>query len=211
MGSFNLYNLLASVGAVLQLKNDFKIEDILEKITNFRGVVGRMELLSVIEKNGHKMQILSDYAHTPDAVENVLRSLSGEKYIIALIGAGGDRDKSKRPLMAKKAWQNSDFLFLTSDNPRSEEPEDILKDMEEGISGQEKYDVILDRKEAINKAIELGLKKTKGKDVVLAILGKGDENYMEIKGKKVAYSDREVVDSSYKLKVASCKRQKKGG
>ncbi len=194
-GEFNLSNILASLGAIIQTTN-LKIEDILAKMADFRGVGGRMELVYEKEQGGVKMEVLIDYAHTPDAIENVLKSLkSGGKKIITVVGAGGNRDREKRPLMAQSALENSDYLFLTSDNPRWEEPEKILKDMEGGIKGRENYLVVENRVEAVEKAFRKSeeiLKK--GENVILTILGKGDEDYMEIKGEKNSYSDKEVIE-----------------
>ncbi len=199
IGKFNIYNILAAVGTVTEL-TDLKMVEILENLADFSGVAGRMELLKDIEKKGSKMEIFSDYAHTPDAIENVLSSIDKSKKIITVIGAGGDRDASKRPIMAKVSAENSDFVFLTSDNPRTEKPENILSDMEKGVVGGFKnYQIITDRKKAIEKAIKKAEEFLENNhSVVVAILGKGDEDYIEIMGKKISYSDREEVEKYFK-------------
>ena len=135
-----------------------------------------------------------DYAHTPDAIENVLSTIRGlvgkNNMVITVVGAGGDRDKTKRPEMAEAACRYSDRVILTSDNPRSEEPGDILRDMQAGVKEEDqgKVKVLADRKEAIYEAIRMA---SKG-DIVL-VAGKGHENYQEIKGIKHHFDDKEVV------------------
>lgn len=194
IGQFNLYNILAAVGAVIAVTK-LEIDKTLRYLSDFSGVAGRMELLHDVSKNNAKMEVFSDYAHTPDATENVLTSIPKDKKIITVIGAGGDRDASKRPIMAKIATENSDYVFLTSDNPRTEKVENILADMEKGVKDNYKnYVVVEDRKEAIEKAIQkaeefLG----NGDSVVVAILGKGDEDYIDIMGEKIPYSDKKEV------------------
>jgi UDP-N-acetylmuramoyl-L-alanyl-D-glutamate--2,6-diaminopimelate ligase len=132
-----------------------------------------------------------DYAHTPDALENVLKTIwdlkgTGQK-IITVVGCGGDRDKTKRPLMAKIACQLSDVILLTSDNPRSEEPEQILKDMQAGVpsSDKEKVNVIILREEAIKEACRIAT----ARDIIL-VAGKGHETYQEIQGERFDFDDR---------------------
>ena len=135
-----------------------------------------------------------DYSHTPDALTNVLNAIhevsSGKGNIITVVGCGGNRDKGKRPIMAKEAARLSDFVILTSDNPRFEEPEDIIQDMMEGLTdvSHKKYLKITDRKEAIRTACILA----KTGDVIL-IAGKGHEDYQEVKGIKHHFDDREIV------------------
>jgi UDP-N-acetylmuramoyl-L-alanyl-D-glutamate--2,6-diaminopimelate ligase len=135
-----------------------------------------------------------DYAHTPDALLNVLATIKklrqGSEQIITVVGCGGDRDKTKRPVMGEVACEHSDKAIFTSDNPRSEDPEQIIKDMEEGltVSARRKYITIADRKQAIKTAISLA----KPGDIVL-IAGKGHEKYQEIKGVKHHFDDKEVV------------------
>ena len=199
IGKFNLYNLLGGIALVKKL-TDLDLEKIIKSAENFTGVAGRMEILFEHQKADKKIEVFSDYAHTPDAIEKVLNSLDKNSKIISLIGAGGDRDKSKRPLMAEFAAKNSDFVFLTSDNPRTEKPENILKDMEEGVKEKyQNYEIILDRKEAIKKALKKAEEIFKsGDSVFVAILGKGDEDYIDINNQKIPYSDREEV-KNYKF------------
>ncbi len=184
IGDFNLYNFLASTGALLKL--NFKMNDILEKLSRFKSVPGRMEIIFQNEN----IKILTDFAHTPDAIEKVLKSIKNNGKIYTILGAGGDRDKEKRPIMAENACENSDFVFFTSDNPRNEDPEKILNDMTKNLK-HKNWTKITDRKKAVKKAIEeIFNKKDKA---ILILLGKGDENYIEIKNKKIKYSDREEV------------------
>lgn len=177
VGLFNLYNILAA----LTLLKELGIEDekISKALSEFKGVAGRMELVA---KN-----IIVDFAHTPDGIEKVLSSMK-DKNLIVLFGAGGNRDKSKRALMAKVAKKYASKLIITSDNPRNEEPMDIINDILSGIEKDETVFVEVDRKKAIKKALEL----RKNDDFVL-ILGKGDENYQEIKNVKYPFNDKEIV------------------
>lgn len=187
-GKFNAYNLLSVYGASILL--GFAEEDVLLKMSMLVPVAGRFQTF----QSPRGYTAIVDYAHTPDALVNVLNSIReviGNKgKIITVVGAGGNRDKGKRPIMAKEAAQRSDKLILTSDNPRFENPEDILHDMEEGLDNEARRHTlkITDRKEAIKAATqfaELG-------DVVL-IAGKGHEDYQEIEGVKHHFDDREVV------------------
>lgn len=194
IGEFNLYNILASIVAIDKTSN-IGMFRIIENIADFTGVAGRMELIAEKTKKSSKIEVFSDYAHTPDAIKNVLESISKESHVITIIGSGGDRDSTKRPIMSKVACKNSYFVFLTSDNPRSESPEDILKDMEKGVDGLYKnYEVVVDRKKAIKMALaESERILSTCRSVTVAILGKGDEDYMEILGKKIPYSDKSEV------------------
>jgi UDP-N-acetylmuramoyl-L-alanyl-D-glutamate--2,6-diaminopimelate ligase len=139
-----------------------------------------------------------DYAHTPDALVNVLNAIQDvmmdKGKIITVVGAGGNRDKGKRPIMAKESVQNSDYLIITSDNPRFEEPQDIINDMLVGLDtkDKEKTTVFIDRKEAIRSACALA----QAGDVIL-IAGKGHENYQEIKGMKHHFDDKEVIENAF--------------
>jgi len=141
-----------------------------------------------------------DYAHTPDALLNVLSTIKnlrkGNEQIITVVGCGGDRDKTKRPLMAEVAAEHSDKLILTSDNPRSEDPEQLLKDMEAGLNtaAKRKTISIADRKEAIKTAIQF----SKEEDILL-IAGKGHEKYQEIKGVKTPFDDKQVLKEFFEL------------
>lgn len=188
LGLFNVYNLLAVYGAACLLGQ--KTEDILPILSLLKPVEGRFEV--IISKKGYIAVV--DYAHTPDALVNVLETIrellpEGGK-LITIVGAGGNRDKGKRPIMAKEASKFSDQFILTSDNPRFEEPEDILKDMVEGVpvDKQSKMLQILDRAQAIKTGLMLAEKN----DVVL-IAGKGHETYQEIKGVRHHFDDREQV------------------
>jgi UDP-N-acetylmuramoyl-L-alanyl-D-glutamate--2,6-diaminopimelate ligase len=142
-------------------------------------VPGRMEIVS------KEPLVIVDFAHTPDGMEKVLSSVEGKKVVV--FGAGGNRDRDKRHLMGEVASKWADFIFVTNDNPRCEEPEEIAKDIIKGIN--KPYKMILDRKKAICEALNYA----KENNAVLFILGKGDENYIEYCNKRVDYSDREVV------------------
>ena len=187
-GRFNAYNLLAVYGSAIQL--GFSTEEVLVAMTQLVPVAGRFQTLT--SPRGYTAIV--DYAHTPDALVNVLNSIKeviGNKgHIITVVGAGGNRDKGKRPIMAREAATRSDRVILTSDNPRDEEPEDILHDMEEGLDNELKTRVlkITNRKEAIRTATILA----QPGDVVL-VAGKGHEDYQEIKGVKHHFDDKEVL------------------
>ncbi len=179
-GFFNLYNILAAIAAV-DLVTDKNLEDIVEVVDNFAGVSGRME---VVSKDPF---VIVDFAHTPDGMEKVLNALK-EKDIVVVFGAGGDRDKLKRPLMGKVAEHLAKKIIITSDNPRNEDPQAIVDDILKGIDDKENVTVELNRKEAIKKALEI-----KEENEIVAILGKGDEEYQIIYDKKFPFDDREVV------------------
>lgn len=166
-GKFNIYNALASFAAALV--SNIPIKDIISSLEEIEGVKGRFELV----KAGQEFSVIVDYAHTPEALENVLKTIKqfAENEIYVVVGCGGDRDKTKRPLMAQIACQYATKPIFTSDNPRSEDPVFILQDMENGVLGQS-YQSIVDRKEAIQYAIG----HAKPGDVVL-IAGKGHETY----------------------------------
>ncbi len=191
-GDFNAYNLLAVYAAARLL--EWEPEQILEKMSLLAPVSGRFETLLSLEG----VVAVVDYAHTPDAVENVLSTIKGLKgkgnKVITVVGAGGDRDKTKRPEMAAAACRYSDRVILTSDNPRSEEPAAILADMQAGVKPEYRSSVltITDRKEAIRTAL---LMASKG-DIVL-IAGKGHENYQEIKGVKYPFDDKEIIQETF--------------
>ena len=179
-GLFNVYNLLAAIASV-KLLTSKPLKDICEVVENFAGVSGRMEVIS------HEPTIIVDFAHTPDGMEKVLDSLK-DRDISVVFGAGGNRDKSKRPLMGKVANRFAKKIYLTSDNPRDEEPEKILDDISVGITNKDKLKIIEDRQKAITKAIQ-----ELQKDEILLVLGKGDEDYQEVKGKKIKFSDKDVI------------------
>ena len=187
-GTFNAYNLTAVYAVLVEL--GFSSDEALVAISQSKGAEGRLEwLMGDAQKVG-----IVDYAHTPDALENVLKSISGMNtnggHIITVVGCGGDRDRSKRPVMAKVASELSDRLILTSDNPRSEDPEAILDEMEDGIPLHRKLSTlrITDRKNAIKTACSLA---DKG-DLIL-VAGKGHEKYQEIKGVKHPFDDKAVL------------------
>lgn len=188
VGNFNAYNVLAVYGTALLLEqNHAKVLTVLSRVT---GADGRFETLI----SSNKVIGIIDYAHTPDALENVLKTIvglrMGDAQVITVIGCGGDRDKTKRPEMAEVAVRLSDKVILTSDNPRSEDPKVILEDMEAGIpfNQKRKYFTITDRAEAINAACHLALTG----DIVL-VAGKGHETYQEVKGVRYPFDDKEVL------------------
>jgi UDP-N-acetylmuramoyl-L-alanyl-D-glutamate--2,6-diaminopimelate ligase len=195
IGNFNAYNILATYGTALLLEQDrAKVLMILSRIT---GAAGRFE--TIISPDG--IIGIVDYAHTPDALENVLKTIldlrQGTTQVITVVGCGGDRDKTKRPEMAEVAVRMSDKVIFTSDNPRSEEPLAILKDMEAGVPADKKrkYFTISDRREAIRAACHLALSG----DIVL-VAGKGHETYQEVKGVRHAFDDKEVLIESFNEK-----------
>jgi UDP-N-acetylmuramoyl-L-alanyl-D-glutamate--2,6-diaminopimelate ligase len=194
VGDFNAYNLLAVYGASMLLDQDS--DQVLTLLSSMKGAIGRFELISP----GSKFTAIVDYAHTPDALKNVLETIkevrSGNEQIITVVGCGGNRDRTKRPLMASIAARFSDKVVLTSDNPRDEEPMEIIKEMQAGIgpSDVRKTLVIADREEAIKTACMMAREK----DIVL-VAGKGHETYQEIKGIKYPFDDREVVERMMKL------------
>ncbi len=183
LGLFNLYNLLAASACVNELVKP-NLKDLEKAISGFGGVCGRVEQVA----NG----VIVDFAHTPDGIEKVLDTLKNKKLIV-VFGAGGDRDKTKRPLMGKIVEHFAKIAIITSDNPRSEEPKDIMNEILSGFQNPDKALMIEDRKEAINKALKL-----KEKDDLVVILGKGDENTQEIKGVKYPFSDKVVVNEILK-------------
>ena len=188
IGKFNVSNLLAVYGAAVMLGK--KPEDILVILSTLKSVNGRLD--PVRSPEGYTAIV--DYAHTPDALENVLNAihevLDGKGKVITVCGAGGNRDKGKRPLMAQEAVKQSDRVIITSDNPRFEEPEDIINDMLAGLDQKQMKKVIsiVDRREAIRTACMMAEKG----DVIL-IAGKGHEDYQEIQGVKHHFDDKEVV------------------
>ena len=188
IGKFNVSNLLAVYGAAVMLGK--KPEDILVILSTLKSVNGRLE--PILSPEGYTAIV--DYAHTPDALENVLNAihevLDGKGKVITVCGAGGNRDKGKRPLMAQEAVKQSDKVIITSDNPRFEEPQDIINDMLEGLDNKQMKKVIsiVDRREAIRTACMMAEKG----DVIL-IAGKGHEDYQEIQGVKHHFDDKEVV------------------
>ena len=194
IGKFNVSNLLAVYGAAIMLGQ--KPEDVLVVLSTLKSVSGRLDPI----RSPEGFTAIVDYAHTPDALENVLKAihevLDGKGKVITVCGAGGNRDKGKRPLMAQEAVKQSDRVIITSDNPRFEEPQDIINDMIAGLDKQQMKKVvcIVDRKEAIRTACMMAQKG----DVIL-IAGKGHEDYQEIKGVKHHFDDKEVVREIFSL------------
>ncbi|MDD6896076.1 MAG: UDP-N-acetylmuramoyl-L-alanyl-D-glutamate--2,6-diaminopimelate ligase [Prevotellaceae bacterium] len=188
IGKFNVSNLLAVYGAAVMLGK--KPDDVLVVLSTLKSVSGRLEPI----RSPEGFTAIVDYAHTPDALENVLNAihevLDGKGHVITVCGAGGNRDKGKRPLMAQEAVKQSDRVIITSDNPRFEEPQDIINDMLAGLTPQQMKKVvsIADRREAIRTACMMAAKG----DVIL-IAGKGHEDYQEVKGVKHHFDDREEV------------------
>lgn len=193
IGKFNVSNLLAVYGAAIMLGKD--PTDVLIAMSAMKPVNGRFEAL----RSPSGYTAIVDYAHTPDALENVLNAIhevmNGKKgSIITVCGCGGNRDKGKRPLMAQEAVRQSDKVILTSDNPRNEEPEDILKDMQAGLTAEQLASTltIVDRRQAIKTACMLAMEG----DVIL-IAGKGHEDYQIIKGVKHHFDDKEEVRACF--------------
>lgn len=186
-GFFNLYNLMGAIAAV-HLLTAKKLEDIADVVDNFAGVSGRMEQVC------EEPNVIVDFAHTPDGMQQVLNALK-EKELLVVFGAGGDRDTSKRPLMGRVAASLAKKVYITSDNPRNEDPELIIQDILSGIEDRTNVKIELNRR----KAIEMALKDQEDEEVVV-ILGKGDELYQIIYDKKLPFDDREVVRELLNLK-----------
>jgi UDP-N-acetylmuramoyl-L-alanyl-D-glutamate--2,6-diaminopimelate ligase len=195
IGEFNAYNLLSVYGVAICLGEGK--QEVLTALSELSGAEGRFDY---IVSPKEKVIAIVDYAHTPDALLNVLATIKklkkGFEQVITVVGCGGDRDKTKRPIMATAACEHSDRVIFTSDNPRSEDPVQIIKDMEEGLAPayRRKYISITDRKEAIKTAISLANKE----DIIL-VAGKGHEKYQEIKGIKNHFDDKEVVNDFFEL------------
>ncbi len=195
IGEFNAYNLLAVSAAALCLGEDK--QEVLRELSNLSGAEGRFDY---IVSSKEKIMGIVDYAHTPDALLNVLATIrnlrKANEQIITVVGCGGDRDKTKRPIMADVACEHSDKAIFTSDNPRSEDPLSIIQDMEEGVAVQNKRKQlsIADRKEAIKTAVTIA----KPEDIVL-VAGKGHEKYQEIKGIKYPFDDKSVLMEMFVL------------
>jgi UDP-N-acetylmuramoyl-L-alanyl-D-glutamate--2,6-diaminopimelate ligase len=192
IGKFNVSNLLAVYGTAVLLGMD--AAEVLRIISTLRPVSGRLEFLN--SPTGYTAIV--DYAHTPDALKNVLQTLAQirkQGKIISVVGAGGNRDKTKRPEMALEAVRASDTLILTSDNPRFEEPQAILDDMYAGVPAEVRKRVlsIVDRREAIRTACRLA-----GKGDYVLVAGKGHEDYQEIKGVKYPFDDKKIITEIFK-------------
>lgn len=194
IGDFNAYNLTGAYGAAVLLGED--PDEVLIQLSAMTGAPGRFERVLP----GSRITAIVDYAHTPDALKNVLETISafrtGQEQVITVVGCGGNRDKTKRPLMASIACKMSDKVVLTSDNPRDEDPMQIIRDMQSGVLPTEvkKTLVLADREEAIKTACMMA----KENDIVL-VAGKGHETYQEIKGVKYPFDDREVMERMIKL------------
>lgn len=195
IGEFNAYNLLAVYGAAVCLGQDK--EEVLRGLSSLSGAEGRFDY--TVSPN-EKIIGIVDYAHTPDALINVLATIQklrkGQEKIITVVGAGGDRDKTKRPLMGAAACEYSDKVIFTSDNPRSEDPEQIIRDIEDGLNtaAKRKFISITDRKEAIRTALNLA-----GPEDIVLIAGKGHEKYQEIKGVKYPFDDKQLLIELFEL------------
>ncbi len=186
-GFFNLYNITAAIGAV-KLLTEYSLREICDVVENFAGVSGRMEVVS------DRPLIIVDFAHTPDGMDKVLDSLK-EKKLSVVFGAGGNRDRTKRVQMGRIANRYGKKIYLTTDNPRHEDPLDIIEDIYEGISHKENVWIEPDRQQAIHRAID----ELEEEDILL-ILGKGDEEYIEIGEQKIPFDDRVVVRNYIKEK-----------
>lgn len=194
IGEFNAYNLLAVYGAAICLGR--QRDEVLTVLSMLTGAEGRFDY--IISSKG--IVGIIDYAHTPDALENVLSTIKklkkGHEQVITVVGCGGDRDKTKRPVMAQAACDLSDKAIFTSDNPRTEDPQQILRDMEEGLStaAKRKYITISDRREAIKTAVNLANEE----DIIL-VAGKGHEKYQDINGVKNHFDDKEVLKEMFEM------------
>lgn len=193
IGSFNAYNILSVYGAALELKEE-KLQ-ILTTLSNLHSPDGRFQFI----KTENNILGIVDYAHTPDALDNVLSTIhelrTGNEKLVTLVGCGGDRDKTKRPEMARIAAEGSDKVILTSDNPRSEDPQAIIEDMKAGLDPvlKKKAVTIIDRAEAIRTACML----VQPGDIIL-VAGKGHEKYQEVKGVRTPFDDMEVLTTNLK-------------
>lgn len=195
IGEFNAYNLLAVYGTAVCLGQDK--DTVLQILSSLDGAEGRFDYM--VSKQD-KIKGIVDYAHTPDALLNVLATIKnlrqGNEKIITVVGCGGDRDKTKRPLMAEVACEYSDKVIFTSDNPRSEDPLEILKDMQSGVNAVTKKKVIsiADRREAIKTAVSLA-----NNDDIVLIAGKGHEKYQDVKGVKYDFDDKQILIEMFEL------------
>jgi len=189
IGEFNAYNLLAVYGTAISLGEDR--HEVLTVLSNLKGAEGRFDY--IVSKQENIIGIV-DYAHTPDALLNILATIKnlrkGHERVITVVGCGGDRDKTKRPVMAEVAVEHSDKAIFTSDNPRSEDPNAILKDMEAGVTVEykRKFIAIADRREAIKAAVSMA-----GREDIVLVAGKGHEKYQEISGQKFPFDDKEIL------------------
>lgn len=186
-GLFSIYNAMGA--AAMMQQAGFSLKDIVAGLEALSGVAGRLQS---VDTNGQPFSVYVDYAHTPDALENVLTTVQGfsTARVLALFGCGGDRDRAKRPLMGEIAGRHSDYVIVTSDNPRSEDPDSIIRAIEDGVKKTgTPYRTVTNRREAIAEALSM-----LGPHDILVIAGKGHENYQEINGVKHHFDDREVVE-----------------
>lgn len=195
IGEFNAYNLLAVYGTAVCLGEDKM--SVLQKLSNLTGAEGRFDyMISPLQK----VVGIIDYAHTPDALLNVLATIKnlrqGTEKVITVVGCGGNRDSSKRPVMAEVACEYSDKVIFTSDNPRNEDPLQILKEIEAGVNvvARKKYITIADRREAIKTAVSLS-----SRDDIVLVAGKGHEKYQEINGVRYEFDDKKVLEEMFAL------------
>lgn len=194
-GIFNIYNAMAAVGAALA--EGIPAPIIKAALDEFESVPGRFELV----RGGQDFTVIVDYAHTPDGLENILHTARqiAKKRIITVFGCGGDRDRTKRPIMGRIAAELSDVIIATSDNPRTEDPQFILNQVVEGVrekAGDKQHEDIIDRREAIFRAVELA-----EKDDIVVIAGKGHENYQILKDKTIHFDDKEVAMEAIQNKI----------
>ncbi len=182
-GIFNVYNIMAATATAMYMGIGF--ETIKKALVNLKKIPGRYNVLYVCGR-----KVIIDYAHTPDGLENLLRDVkgSGKGSLITVFGCGGNRDKSKRPIMGEIASRYSDRVLITNDNPRFEDPFEIAREIETGIRFGIDYEIVLDRKEAIERAYRY----SKVGDIIV-VAGKGHENYMDVKGVKIPYNDENIV------------------
>lgn len=199
VGKFNIYNCLAAIA--VGLVSNIPLHEIIQSLKEIKGVSGRFERVY----GGQDFTVLVDYSHTPDSLENALKTINefAENKVYAIVGCGGDRDKTKRPLMAQVACEYSTNPIFTSDNPRSEDPEAILDDMTDGVPGMS-YERITDRKEAIYEAI----RQAQPKDVIL-IAGKGHEDYQIIGKEVIHFDDKEVAMEAIQEKLNSQQKEER--
>jgi UDP-N-acetylmuramoyl-L-alanyl-D-glutamate--2,6-diaminopimelate ligase len=196
IGEFNAYNILAVYGTAVCMGEDK--QEVLTLLSSLKGAEGRFDYI-VSEKDS--IIGIVDYAHTPDALINVLATIKnlkkGYEKVITVVGCGGDRDRKKRPIMGQVACEYSDKAIFTSDNPRTEDPYQILKDMEAELSvdNRRKFISIADRREAIKTAVSLA-----GKEDIILVAGKGHEKYQEIKGVKAPFDDKEILKECFELR-----------
>ena len=183
-GRFSVYNALAAI--CVAKKIGVPSDKVIEALAEIK-VPGRSEMIP----NKKEVPIMIDYAHSPESLQNILSAVKSytKGKVITVFGCGGDRDKGKRPIMGEVSGKIADFTFITTDNPRTEEPEEIVKEIEEGIKKTKgKYKVVVDRKEAIKEAINMANKQD-----IIVLAGKGHEPYQEINGKKYPFDERIIV------------------